>query len=106
MTAHALSNTSLNEPDRAGKMLRAATAVFVVLLILAMFPFTPDPTGDIKILIYQLAAFLLGTTFFILNGVQQRTIRRPRVLFHLLLAYLGVHLLAASLSQYAAHSLI
>ena len=42
--------------SRIDKVLRASIAVFIFLLVLAMFPYTADPTGDIKILLPKRAS--------------------------------------------------
>ena len=63
----------------AYRWLRFAVAAFMVVLVLAMFPWTNNPTGDIKELILGWAAVGLAVMCLIVSLVQRIPLERPRV---------------------------
>ena len=86
--------------------LRGAIAAFVLLLILAMYPFTNDPTGDIKRLITGWAALALAVAWMTAVAVYGLPVRRPRIFAPLLLCLLGLYLILALLSPFRWFGLI
>ncbi len=87
-----------------GKPLRAGMAVFVFLLVLAMFPYTQDPAGDIKTLIGAWAALLLGVGWVVSAWLNRQPFRRPQIMLEVLLLFLALHLLSALLGAHRGHS--
>jgi O-antigen ligase/Tfp pilus assembly protein PilF len=87
------------------RVLRAGMAGFVVLLVLAMFPYTARPTLDIKVLLSQVFAGTLLILFLVHFVWTRRTFERPPVLFAILVPLLTLYIVAALASDYAGNSL-
>lgn len=93
-----------NELEDWGRPFRKAIGVFVVLLVLAMFPFSEDPTGDIKYLIASWGSALLLAAW--LFGVARYgwPVRRPAIFLEVLLLFLAFHVAASVLSSFPMNS--
>lgn len=87
-----------------GRPFRKAIGVLVVLLVLAMFPYSEDPTGDIKNVILSwgsaliLAAWLYGITW------NHWPIRRPTIFLDILVVFLVLHVASCALSPFRMNS--
>lgn len=94
-----------NETEDWGRPFRKAIGVFVVLLVLAMFPFSEDPTGDIKYLIASWGSALLLASW--LFGVARYgwPVRRPTIFLEVLFLFLVLHGAASLLSSFPLNSL-
>ena len=88
------------------RVLRFGFALMLALVVLAIFPYTPRPTEEIKILIYQGAASLFLGIFLIHSVVTRRAFERPPLLFSVLMALLALYAVTALASDYVAHSLV
>lgn len=82
------------------RQFRIAIGAFLVVLVLAIYPFTNDPSGDIKRLITGWAAFALGSVWLGAVWTGRLPIRRPGVSLPLLLALLALFLIAALRSEF------
>jgi len=87
-----------------GRPFRKAIGVLAVLLVLAMFPYSEDPTGDIKYLIASWGSALLLAAW--VYGVARLgwPIRRPAIFLEVLLLFLALHVLASILSSFRMNS--
>ncbi len=92
--------------ERIERYLRIAVAVYMVLLVLAMYPATVDPTGDIKRLITALAAFGLMAWWALAVGWYGIPVRRPRLFFEVLVCFLGLYVLSTIRSEFRWFSLL
>ena len=88
------------------KFLRGAVSVFVFALVLAMFPLTPDPTTDIKILFFHWAAMFLLAGVCIHSYAARRPFRPPGAFFWPFLAFVFLNGLAALQSNHVGNSLV
>jgi len=91
---------------RTNRFFRAGMAGFMALLVLAMFPYTGDPTGDIKNLIISWAACVLGSAWLVTSWRSKQPFRPPRFFLAILLISLALNLIAALRSDYVAYGLI
>jgi hypothetical protein len=91
---------------KAFHWLRAGMAALMALVVLAMFPYTGDPTGDIKWLLVSWGAFLLATGLLAVSWRAGITLRRPPALLEILLAFLAFNALAALRSDYFGLSMV
>lgn len=87
------------------RAIRFITALWVVLLVLTLFPFTADPAAPIKNLISAYAVLLMALVWLgaVLLGGQGIRIGTPG--FLLLGAFFAVHVLASLFSPFPANSL-
>ena len=87
------------------RLTRIVTAVFIVLLVLALFPLTPDPAGDIKYLIIHWTVLVLAGLWF--GGVvfEKAPSFRPSLLTAFVAAFLALNAVAALASPHVANSL-
>ncbi len=92
--------------DRYTRLIRLAYAFFVWLLVLALYPGTMNPAGDIKNVLIGAAA--LGFVSAWLAGVWflGAPVRRPRFFLPLLLAFLAVYFVAFLRSSYTGVSAV
>ena len=96
------SETDRRRPDQ---LLRTALAVYLVLLVLALFPYTGDPAGDIKRLITSWAACVIGGGWCLSAWLTKPPLRRPPLFFTILLGFLGLNLAASFLSNHPHYGL-
>ncbi len=82
------------------RYFRIAIAILTVALVLAMYPYTNDPTGDIKSLILGWGATILGAWWLFSAWWMKRTFRRPRLFFELLLCLMVLYLIATLRSSF------
>ena len=87
------------EPE-CEKALRKGIEVTLFLVILAMVPFTTDPTGDVKYLILSWASLLLTAGW--LAGVWRagQRVCRPLILLEVLILLLALNLIASARGPY------
>lgn len=86
--------------------LRAGLALLFVALVLAVFPWSEDPTGPVKWLILALGVFACVSVLLIVTWLKDRPLRRPGTAFWLWAGLLGVSILAAAAAPLPAYSLI
>lgn len=105
-TARAMEQTLESTDDRRvmHRILRVAYAATLFLVVLGMFPYTPRPTEEIKILIYQVAASLFLVLFLIDAVVTRRPFIRPPLLFPVIMAFLVLNAIAAVASDFVMNS--
>ena len=93
--------TAPETTDRISKAFRATWALTTAALVLAIFPFTPQPALDIKVLIIHLTAGLAGLA--LMRSPRAQPKGSPFLLS--ILALLLINLLAALCSSFPGHSL-
>lgn len=86
--------------ERIERYFRIAIAVYAVLLVLAMYPDTVDPTGDIKRLITALAAFGLMAWWTLAVAWYGLPVRRPRIFLEVLVCFLALYILSSIHSEF------
>ena len=86
-------------------LLRTLLAGFLFAVVLAMFPYSEDPTGDIKLLILTWASFGLAAAWLVLTWRTGNPAQRPRLFFGLLVLFLLLNFVACLRSSFVAHSL-
>lgn len=89
-----------------GKFLRTGIGVYVFVLVLAMFPFSDDPTGDIKTLITSWGSFVLAAMWLIGTWRNRQPVRRPPLFFAILLLFLALNLVACLFSSFVGNSFV
>jgi len=89
-----------------GKFLRAGIGIYVFVLVLAMFPFSDDPTGDIKNLVTSWASLILAGTWLAGTWRTKQPVRRPPLFLVILLVFLALNLAACLRSSFVGNSLV
>jgi O-antigen ligase/tetratricopeptide (TPR) repeat protein len=79
---------------------------FLVVLVLAIFPYTGDPAGDVKNLVLSWAACMLGGGWLWVSWRGRLAARRPPYFLPVLASFLLLNLIAALRSEYPGYSLI
>jgi len=92
------------EPDWE-RALRKGLEVTLFLVVLAMFPYTADPTGDVKWAILSWAGLLLTAGWLVGVWRGGGSVRRPLILLEILALFLALHLIASLRGGYLSHSL-
>lgn len=87
------------------RALRTGIEAFLFLVVLAMLPYTDDPTGDIKWFVCSLAGVSLAIAWIVGSWKYNRSFRRPQMLLEIVVLFLLLNLVAASRSSFLAHSL-
>jgi len=102
-----LDTTNITQEDggRAQQVLRVLVPVWFFLLVLALYPYTANPSAPIKQLITGWAAFVLGAVWLYGVVVERAESRFAGPTFAILGAFLGVNLLAAIVSAHPLSSL-
>jgi len=90
----------------SSRVFRKAIDIFLFVLILAVFFYTPDPAGDIKYLILGWGGFLLGSAWVIWSWRNRQPFRRPPLFMELLLLFVGLHVVASLLGDYVSNSFV
>ena len=88
------------------RFLRTEMAILVFAIVLAMFPYTRDPTGDIKILLYAVGGGILAGVCVIGRLKTGRPLRRPRVFLVPMLVLFGLLAVSGLRSGYLGNSLV
>jgi len=88
------------------RLTRLLIGVFVFILVLAMYPYTNDPTNHVKKLLLSWAAFLLGTGWLAATWWFQLSLRRPRIFLELLVSLLILFAITALRSPFFGYSVI
>jgi O-antigen ligase len=70
-----------------------------------MLPLTPDPAGDIKVLVYELGAFIALALWLFTPAITSPARRKPSALAPFLAAFLVLNVLAGLLSVNVGYSL-
>jgi len=76
------------------------------VVILALYPYTRDATAPIKYLLIAWGAAIAATLLLVLGTLQDVPWRMPRVLPLILIAFIGVNLLAALASDYVPNAMV
>lgn len=87
-------------------VLRFALPTFLAVLLLAVYPYTPDPSGDIKRLLLSWGACGLGIVWLLAFVRGAVTFRRPQIFPALIGLFLLLYLVGTFLSPYRWISLI
>ncbi len=91
------------------KLLEAQRFLIKALVffeVLAIFPLTPDPASDVKILGYELFAFAALALWAFTGRHTKESVRRSSALFPLFAAFLVLNLAASFVSMNIGYSLI
>lgn len=91
------------ENDRQAKIeqgFRITIAATLFVLVLAMYPFTNDPTGDIKRVLLYWASAVLGLAWLIAAWWYRFRVRRPRIFSGVIAAFLILYLISALHSEF------
>lgn len=88
-----------------GRPLRVVLAAFVAVLVLALFPYTPEPTTHVKILLYQCVSVLCLGLVLLGSWWRQQPLRCGGVLFWLVAAFLVVQFAAVFVAVNKGYSL-
>ncbi len=91
---------------RVEAVLRTFFAVLLLVVILALYPYTRDATAPIKYLLIAWGAAIAATLLLVLGTLQDVPWRMPRVLPLILIAFIGVNLLAALASDYVPNAMV
>lgn len=91
--------------SKLAKAQRSLIYALVFLVVLAIFPYTPDPSGDIKVLGYELCAFVAFVLWLFTPRHWGEALRRSSGLLALLFVFLGINLAAALSSVNMGYSL-
>ena len=95
----------LQEDLTVDAMLRAFTAMGVVLAILMLFPYTQDPANLVKFLVLHWTVAVMALVWCYAVWTGKKAIPRPSLLAAFLLAFLVVNLVSALASDHVANSL-
>ena len=105
-TNDATSDAATSAHDEGyGRYLRIGMEAFLFLLVVAMFPFSEDPTGDIKYLLCSWASLILGAAWAISAWRQRPRFRRPQMFLEILVLFLLLGLLASFRGPFVRNSL-
>ena len=88
------------------RFLRTEMAILVFAIVLAMFPYTRDPTGDIKILVYAVGGGILAGVCVIGRLKTGRPLRRPRIFLVPMLILFVLLAVSGLRSGYIGNSLV
>lgn len=91
---------------RVDGVLRFFFALLLLAVILALYPYTQDATGPIKYLLLAWGAFIASSLLAILGTLQKTPWQTPRVFLPILLAFVGLNLVSALLSDHAGHAMV
>ncbi len=86
--------------------LRKGIEVFFFLLVIAVFPYTDDPSNDIKYAILSWAALLLTSLWMVGLWRGGLTFRRPALFLEVLLLFLGLHVAASLRGQFTGFGMV
>ena len=100
-----LSGVQSRVDSSLSKAQRCLIATLLVIVILAIFPLTPKPAVDVKVLGYKLCASVALIFSFFVFGRFRETIRQCSGLLPLFIAFLGLNLAAAFASANVGYSL-
>lgn len=95
----------IEDDSSARRIMRVMAAILVVLLVLALFPYTPHPASDIKYLIIACGVLLLSAVRMLDAWVDKGLGRPPTLLFYILVAFLAINVGASLTSSHVGHSL-
>jgi len=87
-------------------LVRRGLHILLGLLVLAMFPYVPDPTGDTKWHLLSWGTVILFGLTILGRGPRALPIRTPRAIVPILAAFLVVALVATLRSDHAGRSLL
>jgi putative inorganic carbon (hco3(-)) transporter len=93
------------DPRRA-RALRLTLILLVFVVVLAVFPLTPQPATDIKVLGYQVFAFGLLVLWLFRPAHDLRAAWRASAFVPLFLIFVGLHLAASFVSPNVGYSLV
>lgn len=81
--------------SRLEQYFRILIGAYVIVLVLAVYPYTDDPTGDIKRAINGVAGFGLAGAWVLIAWWNRLLIRTPRIFPWLVAAFLSLYVIAA-----------
>jgi O-antigen ligase len=96
---------SLPDGERIDRYLRASIEAFLFVLVVAMFPFTMDPTGDIKFALCGWASLLLLLGWVFSVWRTGRAFRRPQVFLEILVLFLILGVVSSFCGAHVRNSL-
>lgn len=102
-TRFALANKRTVTLDPA-RVMRVVVAATLVLFILAVYPNTPQPGLDAKVMLAPLSALVLSV-LLLWQAMREREAPRPGLLFPLLAAFVAVNAFAGLISRHPGNSL-
>jgi len=88
-----------------GKALRVFIGVYIFVVVLALFPFSPSPAGDIKLLVTSWAGAVLACALIGIHVRHGGSIGLPTLFGGILCAFLLLHLLSSLASPFLGWSL-
>lgn len=88
------------------RSLRKGIEFLLILTVLAIFPYTSDPAGDLKYLLLTWGGTLIAATWLIGAHRYHQTIRRPALFLEIILLFLALNLGASLLSEFTVFSLV
>lgn len=101
------AKTPPSEPIlRAETAVRGIFAAILLGVILALYPYTRDATGPIKYLVLAWGIAIASVVFLVLGTCQDIRWRTPRIFFPILVAFIGINLLAALVSNNVAYAMV
>lgn len=89
-----------NAHESLRRSFEKAITGFLFVLVLALYPYTGDPTGDVKKLLIAWAALGLGSAWLSMAWWHRVPLRRPGLFAWPLAGFLGLYLFAATFSSY------
>lgn len=95
----------IDEDSGARRAMRTMTAILVVLVVCALFPYTPHPASDIKYAILACGVLLLSALRMLDAWGDRTPVRRPALLFYIVLALLTMNVIAALASSHVRPAL-
>ena len=87
-------------------LLRGGIALYAAVLILAVFPYSPLPTVDIKILVIHIAAFVLLALCAVAEWQAQLPAGRPKQFLWIVTAFVVLNLVASAASAYPMNGVV
>ena len=94
----------LTQDTLLDRFLRGGLAVLAFVVVLALYPFVIDPGVNTKVLLDTLGAAALAAVWVVGRCVERRALRRPRLLFGVLAAFLLWLAIASVRSVYPGNS--
>lgn len=95
-----------DSPDAVRRLFERFFAVFIFVLVLGLYPYTGDPTGDVKELLTAWGALLIGGGWLFVAWWRKIPYRQPPLFLYPLSALLVLYTVAALASDYRAIGLI
>lgn len=88
------------------RILRVGMAAFLCVLVLAMTPWTTDPSNGIKILLYHCASLVFAIIWLVGSFLSREPVQRPHLFIGVLVAFLTVNVVAGLQSDFMCNSAV